>query len=198
MKKLLIWTVFIFWIGLAIAGQDSRQRSAIDLGAQTAQKLGKALKSNLMRTMKNDGLLAAATFCSDEAMIVTASVNDTLPPGVSVSRVSAKNRNPENAPTDFEQEILNYFEAALKSDEDFQGYYFHEFTTDSTGTIYHYFKPAFVAGPCLKCHGPQDSLDPEVLAIFQKNYPEDKALDYTKGELRGMAHVTMTEEAFGE
>jgi hypothetical protein len=37
---------------------------------------------------------------------------------------------------------------------------------------------------CLKCHG--ESISPEINTMIQKQYPNDKAIGFKEGELRGV------------
>jgi predicted CXXCH cytochrome family protein len=63
---------------------------------------------------------------------------------------------------------------------------------------YRYYAPIKVGLLCLSCHGPHDSLGPEVRAILDDRYPEDKAVNYSLGELRGVLRVFIPGEAVAE
>ena len=39
---------------------------------------------------------------------------------------------------------------------------------------------------CLACHGDPASMEPEVVAAIQAKYPEDKAVGYAAGSMRGV------------
>ena len=43
---------------------------------------------------------------------------------------------------------------------------------------------------CQTCHGPADSLSPELKAALAKDYPHDQATGYVAGEIRGALSVT--------
>jgi len=45
--------------------------------------------------------------------------------------------------------------------------------------------PIRLKGECQMCHGPADSIDEEVLAAIGENYPEDQAVGFAEGDLRG-------------
>jgi hypothetical protein len=38
---------------------------------------------------------------------------------------------------------------------------------------------------CLSCHGPVDTLDPELREALAQRFPDDEATGYQLGELRG-------------
>jgi hypothetical protein len=43
---------------------------------------------------------------------------------------------------------------------------------------------------CLACHGdPQKDIQPAVLQTISKLYPDDKAIGYKEGDLRGAWHI---------
>jgi hypothetical protein len=52
-----------------------------------------------------------------------------------------------------------------------------------------YLKPIITQAPCLSCHGPAESISPEVKSIIDTNYPEDKATGYQINDLRGAVSV---------
>ncbi len=54
---------------------------------------------------------------------------------------------------------------------------------------FRYFKPIRVADICLNCHGDAGKLDANVKAKLAELYPNDKAVGYKVGELRGMFAV---------
>jgi hypothetical protein len=53
-----------------------------------------------------------------------------------------------------------------------------------------YFKPIVVQELCLTCHGNKESFSPELKTALKEKYPDDKAVDYRPGDLRGMWSVT--------
>ncbi len=46
--------------------------------------------------------------------------------------------------------------------------------------------PIPVEGPCLTCHGARESLAPELRQALARRYPEDAAVGYAVGDLRGL------------
>jgi len=47
------------------------------------------------------------------------------------------------------------------------------------------YVPLLVEKGCLKCHGPVAKIDPKVRELIEKKYPEDRAVDFKEGDLRG-------------
>jgi hypothetical protein len=55
-----------------------------------------------------------------------------------------------------------------------------------------YYKPIKIMMPtCLKCHGNSSDLDAAALQQIQVKYPDDLAVNYEQGQLRGMWKVKM-------
>lgn len=99
-------------------------------------------------------------------------------------RISALPRNPKNAPSDAQAQIL----ATWARDGATPTHYEHEgrhFT----------MHPIKITQPlCLSCHGITGTADRAAMAAVKKLYPEDKATGYKLGDLRG-AFITETEFA---
>jgi len=45
--------------------------------------------------------------------------------------------------------------------------------------------PIRLKAECQMCHGPVDSIDEEVMAAITESYPEDRAVGFAEGDLRG-------------
>jgi hypothetical protein len=43
---------------------------------------------------------------------------------------------------------------------------------------------------CLACHGSGDEITPSVRAAISRDYPQDQAIDFQEGDLRGAIVVT--------
>jgi hypothetical protein len=52
-----------------------------------------------------------------------------------------------------------------------------------------YVEPILLQSPCLACHG--DALAPEVAARIGELYPEDRAVGFQVGDLRGVFWVEL-------
>ena len=58
------------------------------------------------------------------------------------------------------------------------------------GRVYRYAKALPTQSLCLNCHGPRDQLKPEVRAAIDEHYPNDRAVGYKEGEIRGAIIAT--------
>ncbi|MBN2767964.1 MAG: DUF3365 domain-containing protein [Campylobacterales bacterium] len=148
-----------------------------DEAIKAINALGKVLKNDLQKYMQQDSSgLAAVGFCTAEAQKITNNVNKKLPANISVRRTSSKVRNTENKKDSLDKWVMlsqygdgkaNHKTTFIVEGEDFTRAY----------------KPLFADKVCLKCHG-QNIADPLKKAI-DAAYPEDKAVGYKEGDLRG-------------
>lgn len=53
-----------------------------------------------------------------------------------------------------------------------------------------YYRPIPLAATCLACHGAPQQIPPPVLAALRKIYPDDQAVNFHEGDLRGAVVVT--------
>ena len=60
------------------------------------------------------------------------------------------------------------------------------------GNEYRFVKALPVQPLCLSCHGPADQLSPAIKAALGQNYPNDRAIGYSEGQIRGVISVRKT------
>lgn len=164
--------------------QNVELKKTVELGNSSSALLLKTLGQNMKSHMQKGGVMDALNFCTSEAYSLTQNVNSKLDKGVEVKRISLKYRNPANAPTDKEAEVLKSFESlngALPA---------HLIETVDEHT-YKYYKPITIDKQvCLKCHG-DISKNIELKKAIDEKYPADKAIGYKIGDVRGAVVVTI-------
>ena len=100
-----------------------------------------------------------------------------------LSRVSLRNRNPDNAPNAWQTAVLETFEGQKVAGKDVTGLTWSE-TVDIDGVSEFRFMKAIPTGEvCLKCHG--TTLAPGVVDVLANLYPQDKATGFKQGDIRG-------------
>src|SRR5690606_1078266 len=102
-----------------------------------------------------------------------------------IGRTSLKLRNPRNAPDAWEQKVLNHFQQEIAKGKPAKELSFGEVV----GADYRYMQAIVVGEPCLTCHG--EKIDPQVRATIQERYPQDQAVGYRMGNLRGAFTLTL-------
>ena len=156
-------------------------------GQRAAGSLMKALKSELQQAMQDGGVMHAVSFCSENALQLTAEVEADQGLNIDLKRVSINYRNPANKPDKFEQQALKWMDE--QSNAGSLPPYFVQKITGKDRTRYRYYRPIRTYAPCLACHGPEDQMKPELKAALKEKYPEDHATGYQKGDLRGAIRV---------
>ncbi|MEE4216894.1 MAG: DUF3365 domain-containing protein [Xanthomonadales bacterium] len=142
---------------------------------------GTALKAELVGAMQSGGPLAAIEVCNTRAPDIAAAVS--LEQGVEVSRLSLKNRNPDNAANEWQANVLKTFEERVEEGEDAGSLTWQETVEVDGQEEYRFMKAIPTGGVCLACHG--KNIDPAVTEKLAELYPEDKATGFSEGELRG-------------
>jgi len=175
MKKL---TLTALLLSTALFAQDV-PKNVLDTGDKVSKELLKKLSSNLKHELKTNGLMAAVSFCTDKAYTLTQDVNLHQVEGVSVKRISLKERNPLNAPSEDELKTLTTMQKLMDEKK------LPAYLVEKQAKGYKYYKPLVIKKEvCLKCHG-DVSKNEELSAYLNKTYPNDKATGYKMNDLRG-------------
>lgn len=128
--------------------------------------------------MQNEGAPATLSYCNIHALGITDSLSKAH--NVVLERLSLKNRNPLNAASSEEKELISGMEQHKTYD-----------TVLYKGKSATYYKTINVGMPaCLKCHGaPEQDISPETLALIDSLYPNDLAKNYAFGDFRGVWRI---------
>jgi hypothetical protein len=138
------------------------------------------LRNSLVKAIGEGGFDHAVEFCNENANALTNAYVDS----VSIKRISLLSRNSNNTPDSLGKGILTKWAAAEKP---LSG---ELVRLDAVGEI-RYFKPIMTQGMCLNCHGkPGESIKAATLDRIKQKYPNDKAINYEDGDLRGAWQVT--------
>jgi hypothetical protein len=143
--------------------------------------LGKTLKAELHNTMTSDGLLAAIKVCNEKAIPLTAQIAKQS--GWDIGRTSLKVRNPANQASAWELAQLQEFDRLLAAGQTPASLEVFQETKENGKTVQRFMKAIPVETGCLTCHG--EAIAEPVRAKFDQLYPNDKARDYSVGQLRG-------------
>ncbi len=159
----------------------------LKLGDSLVMKTFDTLRNTLMRTVSMKGLPGAVQFCNTEAFALS---NIYTSDSVSLKRVSERFRNKANAPDETEKKVLALFAQSKAEKKELKSM----LEKDADGNT-HFFKPILVQSMCLNCHGDlQAQVKPEILKAIQQFYPNDMAIGYKEGDLRGMWHLVFRQK----
>lgn len=150
-----------------------------------AQALVKSLKmklgGELKAAMKAGGFEKAVEICKMKAPEITDGLSKE---GIEVGRATHKPRNAKNAANDWQKEIIAFYQGKKATEA-------KPFLTKTIKDAFVYAEPIYMQGLCLSCHGDKKAIPPKVAELIKKRYPEDKALDFKEGDLRGIFWVTI-------
>lgn len=180
---------------VAIAAPPSLAADDADLAERTAkaraavQSLMKDLKSRLQAAMKEGGPVNALGVCNEAAPAIASTVSKDM--GFEVGRTALKVRNSDNAPDDFERAALEEFVSAIAGGAQ-PGTLEKTAVVEQDGKkLFRYMKAIpMMEKPCMACHG--GNLKPDVSAKITELYPNDEAVGFKPGELRGAFTITQT------
>jgi hypothetical protein len=186
MKKALITLCLTALVSGVSAGSD--ETSELDQAKKATAAFARALKSELVSAMQSGGPIEAIDVCSARAVLIGEEVS--LEQGMTLSRVSLRNRNPDNAPNEWQARVLDSFEARRVAGEAPGTLAWHEIADTGTGKEFRFMKAIPTGAICLQCHG--ETLATPVAEKLAELYPEDKATGYSQGDIRGAFVVTKT------
>jgi len=180
-------TVIVVVVLVAGCGGAREPRSYVldqappDLAAPAAvadsavRALQQRLGSRLFEEMGRGGPVAAIEVCRTEAQTITQAV--AAEQGVTLGRTSHLVRNPRNSARDWVAPYVARSEGTKAADV--------SPVVVDLGNRVGLLRPIGISGPCLQCHGGPDDLAPGIAAVLAEAFPEDQAVGFAEGDLRG-------------
>ena len=152
----------------------------LEKGKAMAEATFTALSGKLTKAMEDGGVSGAVQYCNLAAMPLVDSLSKAN--NASIRRTSQKPRNPIDAPSNWEAEILTSFQQATAKGEKVMP----RLKMLENNKVA-FAAPIILQPLCMKCHGTVGTDIAEAdYAIIKKLYPKDEAVGYKPGELRGM------------
>ena len=152
------------------------------LTAFTFSKLSTVLKSK----MKEGGVHEAISYCNVSAFSLVDSISKEN--NVTIKRVSLKYRNPANQPDSLEAVVINNFKNSIENKTEVKPVVYSDSSSDL------YFAPILTKGLCLSCHGtPGKHISESDYAFILEKYPNDKAINFSSGDLRGIWSISFNQ-----
>lgn len=142
-----------------------------------------ALSAQLQQAIGERGTDHAIAFCNVHALPLTDSLSQAM--NVSIGRTAVRYRNPENAPDQLDEHVMRHFEK-----QKLQFGMLPDTVVMNERGAYIYMAPILTLPACLRCHGiPEAEIKPQTMDLVRSLYPDDKAIGFREGELRGMWKV---------
>lgn len=146
---------------------------------QLVQTLGSAVQEEMKK-----GPESTISVCKDIAPDRTGELSRST--GWRITRVSLKVRNPLlGMPDAWESAALADFDKRAAAGEDPATLEKSELVKEGDRQYLRYMKALPIQAACLNCHGTDEKIAPEVKTRLKNEYPHDKAVGYTPGQIRG-------------
>jgi hypothetical protein len=176
-------------LATAASGPWAAQDDALLAEARSLVKqFGGQLKGEVAAGMKAGGPVATIEICKVKAPLIASDLSAAS--GWDVARTSLKLRNPNNAPDDWERQVLEQFEARKAAGEPVAELEYAEVVGSGDDQRYRYMKAIGTEQVCLNCHAAE--IKPEVEARLGVLYPEDRARGFSVGDIRGAFTLSKT------
>lgn len=173
-------------LSTSVLAQDelaARQQAAATVADGFLQQLQTDLQTELA-----NGPAEAATICRDIAPLLASQLSRLN--GWQVTRVGTRVRNPLlGLPDAWERKVLNEFATRKEQGEDLATLTHGEVVEFEGRLEYHYMKAIGVQPACLSCHGSPEQIPQGVKDSLAQFYPQDQAVGYAIGDLRGAVSI---------
>jgi hypothetical protein len=171
-------------VALIAAGSVFAQEAPWVGGARrVATSVPPKLLAVLSEEITKSGPEGAILVCRDKAPQLARAASEET--GWNIRRVSLRNRNPKAVPDAWERAALEDFDRRAAAGETPATLEKAELVTEDGRQFYRYLRALPTQELCLDCHGLPERLSPAVKERLKTLYPDDKAVGYRPGEIRG-------------
>jgi len=173
---------------LAGCASDAPAPKPADMGwVPEARNVATSTPPKLLAVLQEEiakgGPESAIEVCRDKAPAMARAASEQS--GWNVKRVSLRNRNPKAVPDAWERAALEDFDRRAAAKESPATLERAEVTIENGQAVQRYMRALPTMPLCTQCHGAADKLSPAVTAKLKALYPDDRAVGYAVGEIRG-------------
>ena len=179
MRQYLLFILFLIFPLMALA--SSADVKLLKQARAQIKVVAGELKQRVAKDVRDKGAVAAMMSCRLNVDGITDRLSDLS--GWEIRRTAFKVRNPGNRPDAWEAEVLKMFAVRKAEGVDMTRYEFAKVVNMDGKRVFRYMKPIVMQGFCTSCHG--DKLQPGVAERIKTAYPQDEAVGYQAGDLRG-------------
>lgn len=159
----------------------------LDQGKIIASKTFETLSKELSAKIGEEGVSGAIKYCNVNALGLTDSIAGLY--AVNVKRVSDRIRNQNNRADSIEMAVINGYKEKMSKGEQLDPILVQE-----DGKV-RFMAPIILKELCLNCHGaPGTNVLDQNMEVIQNYYPEDLALNYKTGDLRGIWSISFNKQ----
>lgn len=155
----------------------------IDDARRVATSVPPKLLAVLTDEIAKGGPESAIGVCREKAPEMARGASQQT--GWAIRRVSLNNRNPKAVPDAWERASLEEFDRRAAAGEPPATLEKAETVSEGGRSVARYMRALPTQSLCLQCHGPAESITDAVRAKLAALYPEDKAVGYSVGQIRG-------------
>ncbi|MFP4131576.1 MAG: Tll0287-like domain-containing protein [Thiohalospira sp.] len=188
MKRTILTVTSLALMGSASASELGQQvEENVGESRATIKEFATTLQGELKAAMQEGGPTEGIGVCNEAAPRIAAKASDSY--GGEVGRTSLKVRNADNAPDEWERQVLERFEKLADKGADPKKLdHFEVHRTEDGDREFRYMKAIPTQEACLTCHG--ENIPKSVQKTIDENYPEDEARGFEKGDIRGAFTLT--------
>jgi len=167
-------------------------REVREIGERAINRLGVTLVNEVAVAVSKSGAEKAIDACHLKALPLTGEVVSGMPRVTAVKRTSLKVRNPANTPDAADQLALEKVDSDLRAGN-LPKVLVQRVERPGDKPEWRVYRPVGMAQQCVACHGPTESLAPEVRTRLAELYPKDQATGYAAGQWRGLLRVSVSD-----
>jgi hypothetical protein len=179
MKKIIFLAILAVFALSCSQTESFNKEKYLNEGKEIAQTAGKTLSGHVKKAIQEKGPIEAINFCKLSAYPLTDSLSELY--DVKISRIAIKNRNPDNKASSDDIGIIKKYEELIAKGEKIKP------QVQRQGDKIVFYAPIRLQHNCLVCHGkPQSEIPDTLFKHIQNLYPNDLAVNFKEGDLRGI------------
>jgi hypothetical protein len=177
--------------GVLVSPAARAEESWVNEARGIATAVPQRLLAVLTQEIEQGGPAHAVDACQIQAPQMARKASETT--GWQVRRVTLRERNPKAVPDAWERAALEDFDRRAAAGESPATLERAERVVENGQPVYRYVRALPVQAVCLNCHGAAERQSPELRERLRTLYPDDKAVGYELGQIRGV--VTLRKNA---
>jgi hypothetical protein len=173
---------------MAAPPQESAIRKSADESRKVALQVSQEMRTQLIREIQLSGPLRSLLVCKYSCPEILSSQSRKT--GWRVAAVSLKPRNSALGMADaWEQKVLADFGRRAAKGDKAETLEFAEIVSEPQARYFRYARAMMMEPLCLPCHSARDKLPDAVKAQLAIDYPFDRAVDFSVGEVYGIVSI---------
>lgn len=173
---------FVMIIATSPAFADETPAELKGRAVELVKEYSSTLQTALKGAMEAGGPVGGIAVCHEQAPQIAADISQRS--GWTVARTSLKVRNPASAPDAYATEVMQEFQQRIAKGEAAADLTKAEVVEEGGVKVFRFIKAIPTGELCLTCHG--TDVKPELKAKLQELYPDDQAIGFKPGDMRGV------------